>query len=231
MTDAEKIEAFAQSIYLAKSNKYFDDIDGEDGIIYIAQVIDWTNQLLDEIEVEADWYYARSNDYTIGTVSSTTQTFDLPDDVRKLAVNPDRPLLIQQDGSTVSEWDVVDSGSITRDNLSTRDKVTTVGDQIVFSRSLKDTEIGGTVIADVINLFPRLSSTNTEVLDFVKPKQLLILGVAKNSTLPDIVQGGISTSLVQKYNDLLTQAKLENSAASVSDEVQRDDLSYIGGVW
>lgn len=231
MTHLEKITALAQSIYLAKNNRYFDDIEGEDGQIYIAQTVDWTNQFIDELELEADWNYAREAGVSLGTISSLSQTFSLDDDIRKLITDENRYLDILQDGTPVSTWSVVSPNLITSStDYSTQERVTVVGGNIVFSRALKDTELGGTIVADVINYLPRLAMNDTDILDLIKPKQLLILGVAKNATLPDIVQGGISPSLAQKYNDLLEKAVAENNASSLAAEAQRQDFGYIGGV-
>lgn len=232
MSDEEVLQAFVQSVYLARYGRYLDDITDEDGVAEIAKTIDWTNQFLDELEEEADWQYVRENDKEIGTIASATDTFNLPEDARKLAVDENRPLVIMQDGSIVSEWDVVDPKNITERSSSVNQKrVTFVNNKIVFSRALNDQEIGGTVVADVINSIPRLAEDDVDILELVKPKQLLILGVAKNATLPDIVGGGLSPSFAQKYSDLLDKAKMENDAAAVAVTAIRDDYSHIGGVY
>lgn len=91
-------------------------------------------------------------------------------------------------------------------------------------------------MADVIDYIPRLEAAvdgqyNADMLDLVTPKQLIILGVAKNATLPDIVQGGISPSLTQKYNDLLQKAILENNKTAEVYTVERESFDFIRGVW
>ena len=86
------------------------------------------------------------------------------------------------------------------------------------------------MLADVETSLPRMSTTNVKILSIVKPKQLLILGVAKNSTLPDIVQGGLSPSYVQKYNDLLQGAIARNNSSTQADTIDRDNFSNIHGV-
>lgn len=233
MTDEQLIQAYAQSIYLVRADRYFEDIGTTtEGAEYIAQVIDYTNQLLDEIEVEADWNYLREQDLVLGTIASPTQTFALPSDVRKLIVNEDRPLVIMQDGTIVSSFDVVDPNQISnpRDH-NTKDRVTVVNGTILFSRPLTEIEQGGAVMADVLHVMPRLATDDATLLSLVKPKQLLVLGVAKNATLPNIIQGGISPSLTQKYGDLLEKAVAENNATAASYYAGAEDYSYIGGLY
>lgn len=232
MTNLEKLQQFTQDVYRIRYNRFVDNIADADGLVEVQKTIGWANDLLDELELEADWQWVRENDKSVGIISSATQTFDLPDDARKLVVSEYRPLAILQDGAIVSLWDVVDPNQGIRRDRATRDKrVTVVNNQIVFSQPLDTTEIGGTIIADVINSIPRLADNNTEALDLVKPISLLKLGAAKNATLPDIVQGGLSPSFVQKYADLLAKAVGENNASAEADEVERDDYSGIGGVW
>lgn len=241
MNDQQKITNFAQSVYLARTNRYFDDITEEDGQTYITQVVDFLNQFLDELELEADWNYARANDFTIGTASSATATYPLPTGVRKLVASEWRPLVIMQGGIVVSTWDVVSPNMITRSpNPEYNKRVTFVGGKVIFSRALNSTEIGGTIVADVILTIPRVvfditaptaTGTTTAVLDLVKPRQLLVLGVAKNATLPDIVQGPISPNIAQNYNAILAPAIAENVATAGTNPVSYEDYSGIGGVY
>lgn len=240
MTTTEKLRKFAQSVYLTRYNRYIDDITDSDGVDEINKAIDWTNMYLDELMAETDpegrpidWYFLRENDVQIGTISSSSQTFDLPDGVLRLVVDEFRPLVISQDGATVSEWDVVAPSQLNNRNryLSSEQRVSYVGDQIVFSRPLNDTEINGVITADVINEPPEISLTNVDLLDTVKPKGLLILGVAKNATLPDIVQGGTSPAFAQKYNNLLEGAKARSQVSSIPSEASREDYGNIAGIF
>lgn len=231
MTDTERLQAFVQSVYLARYNRYIDDITDEDGQEEIAKTIDWTNQFLGEIELESDWQYLRTNDLEIGTVSSATQVVPIPSGVRKMVVHEDRPLKILQDGAIVSQWEVVDPNHITESTGYYGNRVTTVGDNLVFSRAFNEGEIGGTITADVIDDMPQLSTDDISVLDLVKPQALLVLGVAKNAVLPDIVQGGLTPSFTEKYADLLEKAVMQNEASASSGIVDTDDLSVIRGVW
>lgn len=238
MSPQAQLTAFAQSIYLTIKNRYFDEIEGEDGQNYILQVMDWTNMFLDEIEniTDAngnlvDWNWYRQMGYELGTANEGEASFDVDREVGFLLPGEQRYVQILQDGTAVSNWAVVTPDQISnrRDRI-VEDTVTQLGSTLVFSRAFKDTENGGTVIGDVSISLPRMTKTNVRVLNIVKPKTLLVLGVAKNATLPDIVQGGLSPSYVQKYNDLLTSAIARNSASSLASIVQRDSYGGIRGV-
>jgi len=238
MTDAEKqakILALAQSIYLAKNNKY-NDVEGEEETEFVNQTVDWVNQYIEELEEEADWNYVRENNYLFGTATAGVYTVALPATVNRLVVSPYRFLTLSQDGTVIAKFKVVKPNQLLDEgDTEVMDRVTVVGRKIVFSRELTDEEAGAEVRADVVNFIPRMSNTegsaNIEMLDLVKPKQLIILGVAKNATLPDIVQGTISPSLTQKYTDLLNKAVGENNSTSEVDIVPREDFSFIGGVF
>lgn len=240
MTDAQKIEEFVQQVYLAIYGRRVDDLTDTDGVEQIAKTMIWCNLFLDELELEKDpdgmpinWSFLRENDATIGTVATATDTFSLPDDTLRPIADEERPLVIMQDGMIISSWDVVDPSQITRRNgeqIRTQ-RVTYVNQLLVFSRALNDTEIGGQVYADIANKFPRLTSADTSLFDLPLPRQLLVLGTAKNASLPDIVQGGLSPSFAQKYSDLLEGAKAANMQTSVADQAVTDDFSGIGGVY
>lgn len=244
MTDLERLEEFTQQVYLALNGRRLESLTDEDGLEAIATTVIWCNLLLDELENEknpdgtpTNWNCLRENDATIGTIVTETDTFDLPEDALRLVAEEDRPLVIMQDGSIVSVWDVVDPDQITnRNSYSTRDqRVTYVNQKIVFSRSLNDTEIGGTVVADVVNSFPRLDGTdgalNVELFDLPIPRQLLVLGTVKNSSLPNIVKGGLSPSFTQKYSDALEGFRAGNAQTAVGDQAVTEDYSGIGGTY
>src|SRR5262249_11858518 len=148
-----------------------------------------------------------------GTAVAGDASIDAPSGILDLVAGHNRYVQILQDSSVIANFVVVDPDDITNaTDRVTEDMCSLVGSTIVFSRQFTDEENGGTIIGDVQTPIPRiiasLSSgsllcTNAKALSLVKPKQLLVLGVAKNSTLPDIVQGKLSPSYVQKYNDLL----------------------------
>lgn len=239
MSPTKQIEAFAQSIYLAIKNRYYDDIEGEDGQNYVAQIIDHTNMYVDELEnivnpsdgQLVDWWFNRTNGYELGTATEGGAGIVIPSEVDRLLVDESRYVQVSQDGAIISNWAVVAPKDITnRADRIVEDMCAVVGDSVVFSRAFRNTEATGDVIGDVVLKLPRISATNVKLLTQVRPKQLLILGVAKNITLPDIVQGKLSPSYVQKYNDLLTGAIARSTASSAGQMATRDTYGHIRGV-
>lgn len=231
---------YAQSIYLEIKNRYFDDIAGEDGQMFISYIIDWTNQYLDELENvtdtynrPVDWKFLRQYNYALG-LSAVGQNIlsDFDSTVLELIAEPGRYVLVSDTNNIpVSQWEVVSPNQLINGRFQdNKDRVSMVGNNLVFSRPFNSSEDGLTVTGDVTISLPRMSEFNQKVLSIVKPKQLLILGVGKNATLPDIIQGVLSPSYVQKYNDLLTSAIIKNNASSQSDIVNREQFGYIGGV-
>lgn len=230
----EEIFKLAQSIELARNNRY-SEVDDDERTTFIDQTIDWVNQLGEELEREADWNYLRQPMALIGVVPAAGKvTMPLPTEVRKLTVSEYRDLVIMQDGTPVSRFTVVSPDKLTDPDsygYDSESQVTVVGRTLVFSRELTEAEVGGDVLADVLRYMPKLSRADTALLSLVEPMQLIVLGVAKNSTLPDIVQGGISPSLVQRYNSLLKQAVAENNATAGAPDILGEDFGFIRGVF
>lgn len=242
MTPQQLMDQFVQDVYLTRYNRFIDSLTDEDGLVEVNKTYRWTNMFLDEIERETDndgrtmkWRWARRNDVDLGTILASNTAFNLPAASKWLLVDENRPVTITQAGITVSHFDVVDPSQITkRNDMASDDRVTQIKNALIFSRAFKTFEIGGHVIGDVIDLLPRITvadpTTSATLLSTI-PYELLVLGVAKNATLPDIVQGGLSPSFAQKYSDLLTQEKLNNENSSTADQYVGDDLGYIGGVF
>lgn len=249
MAQLDDFKAFTQSVYLVIKGRYFDDIDSDDGTTLILQTADWLNQYLDELELEldsngepVDWKWNRTNGVTLGTAKedASSVTFDTKT-FMNLITEENRYVQVVQDGTVVSNFAVVSPDEISNQtDRVTEDMCTLVNDQLIFSRTFHDYEDGGTIIGDVTEPTPRvvmnqdgttLTANNIKALSVVKPKQLLVLGVAKNASLPDIVQGGLSPSYTQKYGDLLKNAIARNSVGSIGSTVQRDNLSSIGGIY
>lgn len=243
MTPQQRMDQFVNDVYLTRFNRFPDSLIDTDGLVEVNKTYRFTNMFLDELERETDssgrpmdWNFARRNDVDLGVIlTANTPTFVLPAGVRRIVVDWNRPVAIQQAGVTVNHFDVVDPGQITRrDDMTTADRVTVPKSTLIFSRPFNSYEIGGHVVADVIDAFPRLDTSNptlsATLLDII-PYELLVLGVAKNATLPDIIQGSLSPSFVQKYSDLLDGIKMESANSSVSDDASREDLSYIGGIY
>lgn len=244
---AVDLTAFAQSVYLAIKNRYFDDIAGDDGNTFVLQIADFINQYLDELEAEVDpagkpvnWRFSRQPNYALGTAVAGNSSIDAPTEILNLLSGENRYVQITQDGAVIANFAVVDPDEISnQSNLIVEDMCSIIGSTIVFSRVFTDAEDSGAITGDVTLPIPRivasvsgstLKVTNAKALSTVTPKQLLVLGVAKNSTLPDIVQGKLSPSYVQKYNDLLQNAIARNTSSSLGDVAVADDYGYIGGI-
>lgn len=248
MAPLAQLQAFTQRVYLVIRGRYFDDITSEDGITLLKQTVDWANMFVDELENEVgpddepiDWRWYRQMDFDLGTASEGGAVVTLPSTVDYVLAGENRYVQIKQDGAVVSNWAVVSPDQITnKSSRTTEDTCTQVSGALVFSRPFRDYEQGGTVTGDVSAPLPRLTystandgftPTNVKLLTVIKPKTLLILGVAKNASLPDIVQGGLSPSYTQKYNSLLKGAIARNNAGAIANEVVREDLSGVGGVY
>lgn len=228
----------AQSVHLAVKNRYYDGIDSTDGQLYLDQVADWCNQFIDELETTTDrvgnvvqWKFARQNDYNLGSVSEDDTFIGVDDEVETLVSVPLRYALLMLDGEIISKWQVVDMDQI-RNTGSQDNKVALVNGEVFFSRPINESEDGGELFADVTVTIPRINEATNKftALSMIKPRQLLILGVAKNSSLPDLVRGGLSPSFLQRYQELLNSAIQKNGYTSTSDQMGRDDMSYIRGV-
>ena len=232
MAAIDDITAVAQSIYLAKNSRY-NDVDGEELTEFLTQTIDWINQFTQELELEADWNYLRKNNNLISVLTDPLeQAYDLPEGVRTVVVSPYRDVTISFDGSTVARFTMVSPNQIADpSNPYTDDRATVIGNKLILSRPLKETEIGGELRADTIDSMPKLTMDDSTLLHLVKPLQLIVLGVAKNATLPDIVQGGISPSLTQKYNDLLQKAVAINNSTADALDIPTESFSFIRGIW
>lgn len=231
-----RILKLAQSIYLAENARY-NDVESDEETEFVLETIDWVNQWLDEVELETDWNYVRRNRAEIGTIVEGQDFIELPPEVRTLVVNQYRDLVVVQDGAVVARFEVVSPNQLTAPVSEgiVEDRATLIGRKVFFSRDISAEESNGTVLADVIDYIPRLSidpvEENADALDLITPRQLMVLGVAKNATLPDIVQGGTSPSHAQKYNDLLMKAVAENERTSQVYLIDRESFSHIGGVW
>jgi hypothetical protein len=241
MSTTTDLQAFTNKVYLVIKGRYFDDLTSDDGINLINQTIDWANMFIDELETETDaagqpvdWNFARSTSENLGKARLGKSTVDFDSSFNNLIAESGRYVQVTVGGQVVSNFSVVAPAQITnRADRATNDMVSLVGNTLIFSRPFRDFENGGTITGDVTVPIPRISLTDVSVLNgdnAITPQQLLILGTAKNASLPDIVQGGLSPSYAQRYNDLLDNAKARNSTSSHPDIITRDDLSYISGV-
>lgn len=236
MNNKDRIAAFAQDIYVARHNQK-NDVTGPDLDDFLNQTIIFTNQFIPEVEKEADWNALRTNDDTsIGQIiNGNTIAYALPDDIRKLVVNSKRDLTIRQDGTVISSFKLVNPNQIGDPNdHDYRPRAMVQRRRIHFSRPLNENEVGGTIVADTIGRFPKLSFEDTELLDILDEyddlRQLFILGITKNQILSDIVQGGLAPAFTTKYNGFLQLCKDENNASADADDTDTESFSWVGMV-
>ncbi len=83
----------------------------------------------------------------------------------------------------------------------------------------------------MVEFLPALTRTDDSALDLLPNKQLAALGVAKTTTRSNLVKANLSPSFVQEYNDELRKAIAENNLTNELNDIQREDYSYIGGIW
>lgn len=238
MTNEERVNQFVKDVYLVRFNRPI-DLTTTGGQTEVEKTLSFARMFLNEIESEKNpdgtpinWSWARENDQDLGEINTAGQLFTLPENVRRIVVDEDRPLVLMYDGSIISKFEVVEANQITRRRLdpTIEDRVATVKRKLVFSRQFKDYEIGASVMTDVIEKLTPLSVEDVSVLDQV-PYQLMVLGTAKNSVRPDIVQGGLAPSFIEQYADELDKAIAENNATTSADSAVYDDFSGIGGVY
>jgi hypothetical protein len=237
MTNEERIAELAQDIYVERHNQ----VNGSTGTALtnlLGLTITWINKLIPEIEKRADWNFVRTNDDSVGTVlTGTTIAYPLPSSVRKLVVSPYRDLTIQQDSTIVSTFRLVNPNQQSNpvERYEIRDRATVLRRNVIFSRSLTDAEVGGTIVADTIEFIPKLSYDDVSLLDIFDDypdiRQLFVLGVVKNQILPDIVQGGLTPSYSQKFDRYLADCISENNASAEADDADRENFGWVSGVF
>lgn len=245
MAAQDDIQALAQSVYLRIKNRQFDNITSTDGQQFVANIVDFANGFIDELENELDangnpinWWWVRHAGYTLGTASTGAASIAFPVGVNNLIAEEERYVQILQDGTAVSNWVVVAPNQISNGtNRVTQDMCARVGSNIVFSRQFNSTEQGGTIVGDVTTPIPRLvfgttshAADDSQAIATILPRELFVLGIAKNASLPDIVQGKLSPNLAQKFNDLLTNSIARSTVSALADLAEYEDLSFISGV-
>lgn len=240
MSPQAQLNSFVNSVYMRVKNRPYDDLTTPDGQKYVLQIIDFANGFIDELETEVnpnglpiDWKWLEQLGATLGTASSGSSSIVFPSTYLNLVAEESRYVQVLQDGSSVSNWLVVSPNDISNSKKRyTENMVCLTGSGILtFSRPFNDAEDTGTIVGDITTPFPRLSLTNVKSLSIIKPRELFVLGVAKNISLPDIVKGSLSPSYVQKYNDLLQNAIARNMASGAADTAEAEDYSDIGGVY
>jgi hypothetical protein len=235
MTNDARIIDLAQDVYLARYGQE-NELDEDSTDSFVSQIVRQVNQLSRELEKKADWNFVRTNNASVGTVSTAdTISYPLPSNIRKLAISPHRDLTIQFDGSIVSTFRLVNADqTVDPNHYDVRSRATVQRRNIIFSRSLSEIEVGGSIVADTIEWIPTLSRSDTALLDILDEnpdiRQLYVLGVVKNQTLPDVVQGGLTPSFSQKYAEYLADCIAENNASADADDQDRENFGWVSGV-
>lgn len=233
MSAIDNIRALAQDTYYIINGAENDD-EGNDLEQFENDFIRGFNLWKDGFELEAYWNKLRVDDYTLATVGdTTTYSFALPDEYRSPIINQNKYLkLILDDGTVISKFKMVDPNQRVVDDAWGRpDRAAFVGRNVVLSRAPKATEVGATIVLDVVEFLPALTRTDDSALDLLPNKQLAALGVAKTTTRSNLVKANLSPSFVQEYNDELRKAIAENNLTNELNDIQREDYSYIGGIW
>lgn len=244
MSPTAQINAFVQSVYLRIKNRQYGDLTTAAGQALVANIIDFANGFIDELETEVnpdgnpiDWKWVTQLNYALGTATIGAASITVPSAVNNVIADEDRYIQIQQGGIVVSNWLLVAPGNITNNqNRITEDMCTVTGSTytgitMTFSRVFNEQESNGTIVGDVTLPIPRLSLTNVKALSIIKPRELLVLGTAKNDVLSDIVKGTLTPSFVQKYQNLLQNAINRNVSSAQADTAVSDDLGYIRGIY
>lgn len=233
MAAIDNIRELAQDVYYSVNGVTNDDED-EDLTQFENDFIRAFNLWKDEFETETYWSKLRVDDYTLATISdTTTYSFELPDEYRSPVINQNRWLkFVLDDGTVIAKFKMVDASQRQDDDSwETPDRATFVGRNVVLSRAPKEVEVGATIVLDVVEYMPRLARNDDSAIDLLPNKQLAVLGIAKNTSLANVVKVSLSPSFAQKYNNELQKAIAQNNLTTELDEIQRDNYSGIGGIW
>lgn len=232
MAAIDNIRNLAQNTYYTINGAENDDT-GDDLVVFENNFIRGFNLWIDEYETEAYWNQVRVNDYVLATIANTTTfSFTLDDDYRTPIIDMDKELKFIIDGTVVARFKMVDPNQRqVDDDLQRPDRATFVGRNIVLSRVPKDTEVGATIVLDVVEYFPKLTRTDDSSIDLIYSKNLAVLGIAKNNTLSDVTKVSLSPSFAQKYNNELNKAVSINNATNEVDDMRGENYSNIGGIW
>lgn len=232
MSAITNITALAQKVYYSINGAQNDDT-GTDLTTFQNDFILGFNLWKEEYEAEAYWNKVRVDDYVLATIGNTTKySFELPDDYRTPVIQQDKYVKFITDGITIAKFKLVDPNQRQVDSdIERPDRATFVGRNIVLSRVPKDTEVGAKIVLDVVEFIPDLTRTDDSALDLIANHQIAVLGIAKNITLADVTKVSLSPSFTQKYSNELNKAIAINNQSNEVDEMQREDYSYIGGIW
>lgn len=236
MSALDDITSLAQDVYFTINGSENDDTD-EDLTIFQNEFIRAFNLWLDEYETETYWNKLRVNDYSLATIAdTTTYIFPLEDDYRTPIFNQDKYLkVLATDGTTgLSRYKLVDPNQRENDDLYNAyytDRATFVNGNIVLSRPPRESELGSSLVLDVVQYHPRLTRNDSSGIDLLPSRQLAVLGLAKNMTLSNVTKVALSPSFAQKYNDELKKQIAINNASNEAYEAEFSNFGYITGSW
>jgi hypothetical protein len=239
MAVIDDITDLAQDTYYSINGAENDDTDS-DLTEFQNGFIRAFNLWIREYETEAYWKVARVLDYELATIANTTDfSFTLPADYRTPIFDHNKELkIVLPDGTVISRFSLVDPDQRQVDTDILRpDRATFMeagrngGGAVVLSRAPRDEEVGAAIVLDVVKRFPKLTTIDGTVLDWIYSNQIATLGIAKNQTLSDVTKVTLSPSFTQKYTNELNKAMNINNASTEIDEMPRDNFSTIGGIW
>lgn len=239
MAVLDNITDYAQDQYFTVNGSENDDT-GDDLTIFQNNYIRAFNLWLREFETEAYWHVARVNDYVLATIGDTTTfSFELPEDYRTPIFSQNKYVkVVLSDGTVISRFKLVDPNQRQVDDDFDRPERATFitsgsdgGGTVVLSRAPYDTELGATLVLDVVQLFPALTAKDDTVLTWIPNRQLATLGISKNVTLSDVTKVSLSPSFAQKYNNELNKALNINNASNETDDMRGENYGNIGGIW
>lgn len=194
------------------------------------------NLFLDELDTEAYWNKLRVNDYELATIAdTTTYSFVLPSTYRTPIFNQDKYVkVIASDGSTVlARFKLVDPNQRVNDDpyAISDDRATFLNGNVVLSRPPKDTEVGSTLVLDVVKYYTKLTTSDDTAINQLPSRQLGVLGVAKNTSLSNVTKVALSPSFTQRYKNELDKQLVINDASNEVYDSLYSDFGYVTGAW
>ncbi len=232
MSTTHTMEDLAQAAYRIVNGSKNASL-GDALTTFVSLYRDWANDFISELELETDWNWWRVQDFNFGTASNT-EPLVVADDFRKLVVNIDRPIYLVHDGTVVASFLVVDANNVNNPpDTDKEDRVTYIDGKFIFSRPFRDEEIGATVFGDYMQWAPEITDEDggDAVINVIQPWKLLTLGMAKDISLPDLVQGGISPNIEQRYLKVLGEAIAQNLQSVATGTAPYQSYGDIGGVY
>lgn len=241
MAAIDNITQYAQDWYFSVNGSENDDT-GADLTTFQNNYIRAFNLWLDEYETEAFWNVARINNLVLATIAdTTTYSFTLPSIYRSPVFEQNKYLkFVLADGTVIAKFKMVDPNQRQNDeDIERPDRATfiptgsvgTGGGRVVLSRAPTVNEVGANIVLDVVKMFPRLTSTDDTPLSWIYSKQIVTLGIAKNTTLSDVTKANLSPSFSQRYTNELNKAMNANMASNEINDMGFDDYSNITGIW